>query len=56
MVPVTLPSPLELGDAVVVVSLLESNEEVAKHVYWPPCMFKHENPRGHGKVEHASLL
>jgi hypothetical protein len=56
MVPVTLPSPLELGDAVVVVSLLESNEEVGKHVYWPPCRFKHENPRGHGKVEHASLL
>ncbi len=55
MVPVTL-SPLELGDAVVVVSLLESDDDVAKHVYWPPCRFKHENPRGHGRVVHASLL
>ncbi len=32
MVPVPL-SPLELGDAVVVVSLLESKDEVSKHVY-----------------------
>ncbi len=55
MVPVTL-SPLELGDAVVVVSLLESDDDVAKQVYWPPCRFKHEKPRGHGKVEHAALL
>jgi hypothetical protein len=55
MVPVP-PSPLELGDTVVVVSLLESDDDVAKHVYWPPCRFKHENPRGHGSVEHASLL
>ncbi len=55
MVPVP-PSPLEPGDAVVVVSLLESKDEVGKHVYWPPCRFTHENPRGHGKVEHASLL
>ena len=53
-----LPTPpdFEDGDDVDVLSLPESDDDVARHVYCPPCRFKHENPRGQGKVEHASLL
>ncbi len=51
-----LPIPPDPDEGEVDVLLLpESDDDVAKHVYWPPCRFKHEIPRGHGRVEHASL-
>ena len=48
----TVPSELALGEALVVLWLSPSDEDVAKQVYWPSC----ENPSAHGKVAQGSEL
>ena len=45
-----------LGEAVVVLWLSPSDEDVARQVYWPPCRFTQENPSAHGKVAQGSEL
>ena len=52
----TAPSEFALGEAVVVLWLSPSDEDVARQVYWPPCRFTHENPSAHGKVAQGSEL
>ena len=52
----TAPSEFVLGEAVVVLWLSPSDEDVARQVYWPPCRFTQENPSAHGKVEQGSEL